>query len=161
MLTYEKAYELFQYLPNGELKRKVTTSPRAIKGKIAGSIGKRGYKCLSINGKKYYNHRVVWLLHNKEMPKYIDHIDGNSLNNKIENLRICNLTQNLCNASKRKNNTSGHKGVNWFSPKQKWRARISMYGKEYHFGYFDEIEKAIDAVTIGREKIHKEFARHA
>lgn len=161
MLTYEKAHQLFKYLPNGELQRKVTTSNRAIKEKIVGNIGKYGYKYFSFQAKKYYNHRIIWLLHNKEMPNYIDHIDGNPLNNKIENLRICNLTQNACNSSKRSDNTSGYKGVSWFKPHKKWRARISMYKKEYHFGYFDTIEKAVNAVTIGRKKVHQEFARHA
>lgn len=161
MLTYEKAHQLFEYLPNGELIRKITTSPRAIKGMIVGFIGKRGYKNFSIDGQKYYNHRMVWFLHHGYMPRYIDHIDGDPLNNKIENLRVCNLSQNLCNSTKRKDNTSGYKGVSWFKPQKKWRARISMYGKEHHFGYFDEIEKAINAVKIGRIKIHQEFARHA
>jgi hypothetical protein len=161
MLTYEKIHELFEYLPNGELMRKVSTSPKAIKGMIVGCVGTRGYKYFSINAKKYYNHRIVWFLHYGKMPKYIDHIDGNRLNNKIENLRECNLTQNSCNSLKRKDNTSGYKGVNWFKPQNKWRARISMYGKEYHFGYFDSIEKAVHAVTIGRKKIHQEFARYA
>lgn len=161
MLTYEKIHELLKYLPNGELLRKVSTSPRAIEGMIVGCVGTRGYKYFSIDGKKYYNHRIVWFLHNKKMPKYLDHIDGNRLNNKIDNLRECNLTQNACNSLKRKDNTSGYKGVNWFKPQNKWRARINMYGKEYHFGYFDSIEKAIDVVTNGRKKIHQEFARHA
>lgn len=161
MLTFEKIDQLFEYLPSGELTRKITTSPRAIKGTIVGNVGKRGYKYFSINGKKYYNHRIIWFLHYKEMPEYIDHIDGNRLNNKIENLRICNLTENLCNSCIRKDNTSGHKGISWFKQYEKWRARINIYGKEHHLGYFEQKIEAIKAVQQARLKIHKEFARHA
>lgn len=161
MLTYEKAHKLLEYLPNGELKRKITTSPRAKVGDIVGNIGKRGYKYFSIDGKKYYNHRIIWFLHYGFIPNYIDHIDGNKVNNKIENLRSCNLTQNICNAKTRKDNTSGYKGVSWFKPYKKWKARVHIYGKEYHLGYFSEKQDAIEVVKKARNKIHKEFARHA
>lgn len=161
MLTYEKVNHLLEYLPNGELRRKATTSPRAKKGEIVGNIGKRGYKYFSIDGKKHYNHRIVWFLHHRVLPKYIDHIDGNPLNNTIENLRGCDLTQNICNAKIRKDNTSGFKGVSWFKPYKKWKARVHIYGKEHHLGYYIEKEDAITAVKKARIEIHKEFARHA
>ena len=161
MLTFEKIDQLVEYLPNGELVRKITTSPRAIQATIVGNVGKRGYKYFSVNGKKYYNHRIIWFLHHKQMPDYIDHIDGNKLNNKIENLRICNLTENLCNSSIRKDNTSGYKGVSWFKPYKKWKARINIYGKEYHLGYFSKKNEAIEVAKQARLNIHKEFARHA
>jgi hypothetical protein len=161
MITYDKVNELVEYLPSGELQRKITTSPRAKKGDIVGNVGKRGYKYFSINAVKYYNHRIIWLLHHKSLPAYIDHIDGNRLNNKIENLRACDLSQNLCNARIRKSSTSGFKGVSWFKSRQKWKARIHMYGKEHHIGYFASKNEAIEAVMKARLEIHKEFARHA
>lgn len=161
MLTHEQVNKLFEYLPTGELRRKITISSRAKKNQIVGSIGKRGYKYFAIDGKKYYVHRIIWFLHNGWMPKFIDHIDGNPLNNKIENLRPCDLSQNLCNSRLRSNSTSGFKGVNWFKPYGKWKARVHFYGKEYHLGYFDSKEDAINCVKEARNNIHKDFARHA
>jgi hypothetical protein len=100
-------------------------------------------------------------MHYGFLPKYIDHIDGNPLNNRIENLRPCTASENLCNAKTRKNNVSGTKGVSWFKPKQKWRARVSFNKKEYHIGYFDSQKAAEVAVTLARKNIHQKFARNA
>lgn len=160
MLTQKQANSLFQY-QDGELIRISLIGKRAKIGETAGYLGKRGYKYLSVYKKKYYVHRVIWLMHYGAFPKAIDHIDGNRLNNKIENLRACTATENLCNAKTRSDNISGIKGVGWFKPKQKWRARLSFNKKEYHIGYFDEKEDAINAILEARLKIHKEFARHA
>ena len=160
MLTQEQANSLFHYY-DGELIRISLIGKKAKLGAIAGHVGKRGYKFLSIRSKKYYVHRVIWLMHYGTLPQYIDHIDGNPLNNKIENLRACTAAENLCNAKTRSDNISGAKGVGWFKPKQKWRARVNFNKKEYHIGYFDKKEDAINAVLEARPNIHKEFARHA
>ena len=160
MLTQQQANSLFHY-SDGELIRISVISNKTKVGDVAGRIGKRGYKYLTFYQKKYYVHRVIWLMHYGTLPKIIDHIDGNPLNNRIENLRACTASENLCNAKTKANNTSGAKGVVWFKPKQKWRARISFNKKEYHIGYFDEKQDAINAVIEARPKIHKEFARNA
>ena len=159
MLTQEQANRLFHYL-DGQLIRISLIGKKAKIGEIAGHVGKRGYKYLSVYKRKYYVHRVIWLMHYGTFPKAIDHIDGNRLNNRIENLRECSNSENLCNSKIKSNNTSGFKGIHWFKPKQKWRARLSLNKKEYHVGYFDEKEDAINAILEARLKIHKEFARH-
>jgi len=160
MLTQQQANSLFRY-SDGELIRISVISNKTKVGDVAGRIGKRGYKYLTVYFKKYYVHRVIWLMHYGFLPKYIDHIDGNPLNNRIENLRPCTVSENSCNAKTRKNNSSGIKGVGWFKPKQKWRARISFNKKEHHLGYFDTKEEAEIAVIDARPKIHQEFARNA
>jgi hypothetical protein len=160
MLTQEQANSLFHYC-DGELIRISLIGKKAKLGAVVGHVGKRGYKYLSIYKKKYYVHRVIWLMKYGSLPKYIDHIDGNPLNNRIENLRACTLAENSCNAKTRSDNTSGTKGVYWFKPKQKWRARISLNKKDYHIGYFNTKEEAEIAVIAARTKIHQEFARYA
>jgi hypothetical protein len=160
MLTQEQVNTLFHY-SDGELIRISVISKKTKIGDVAGRIGKRGYKYLTFYQKKYYVHRIIWLMHYGTLPKILDHIDGNPLNNRIENLRECSDSENLCNAKIRSNNTSGIKGVCWFKPRQKWRARISLNKKEYHLGYFDTKEEAEIAVIDARPKIHQEFARNA
>ena len=160
MLTQEQANSLFHY-SDGQLIRTSVISKKNKVGDVAGLLGKRGYLYITFYGKKHYVHRVIWLMHYGNLPKILDHIDGNRLNNRIENLRECTDSQNLCNSKIKSNNTSGVKGVYWHKLKQKWTARISFNKKEYQMGYFNEKEDAINAVLEARPKIHKEFARHA
>lgn len=70
---------------------------------------------VSHNGTNWFSARVVWILHNGYLDNelVIDHIDGNTLNNNIENLRAVKQVLNNRNASKRKDNTTGVSGVNF------------------------------------------------
>lgn len=160
MLTQEQANSLFHY-SDGQLIRTSVISKKNKVGDVAGLLGKRGYLYITFYGKKHYVHRVIWLMHYGTLPKILDHIDGNPLNNRIENLRECTDSQNLCNRKISSRNTSGVKGVSWHKLKQKWAVRIGFNKKEYHMGYFDKKEDAINVVLEARKKIHKEFARHA
>ena len=91
----------------------------------------------------------------------IDHINGNSLDNRMCNLRRANATENACNSGLRKNNTSGVKGVSWCKKHGKWRTRINFKGKEKHIGFFKNIEDAAKARKSAALKIHGEFAYEA
>lgn len=98
-------------------------------------------------------HRVIWALVHGEWPTQdIDHIDHNSGNNRIHNLRMASHAENMRNQRLPKNNASGVMGVNWSKSKSKWRARLKFEGKEIHVGYFDHREAAANAVASAREK---------
>ena len=105
-------HELFEYR-DGELYWKVNRYRVKSLGKLAGWIENTGYRRVLIDGKKYQIHRLVYMMHYGFMPKTIDHLDGNRLNNKIENLRPATIEENCRNSIKRTNNTSGVKGVFW------------------------------------------------
>src|SRR3990167_923966 len=68
----------------------------------------------------------------------IDHINGNKLDNRLSNLRLCNQSQNNANSSKRKTNVSGYKGVCWNKKYEKWEATITKDYKHIFIGYFDD-----------------------
>lgn len=161
MLTYEKVNQLLEYLPNGELRRKVTTSPKAIEGTFVGNGDLRRYKYFSIDGVKYYNHRIVWFIHHGYMPKQIDHINKNPLDNRIENLRECTQSQNNWNQGVKVTNKSGHKGISWYTRDKRWVAKLNIHGKQVVVGHFKNKEDAVKAMEKTRMEIHKEFARHA
>lgn len=60
-------------------------------------VNGRGYCNGGFSGRTLLAHRVVWFLHHNEWPAVVDHIDGDRLNNRIENLRASNLADNATN----------------------------------------------------------------
>lgn len=130
-------------------------------GKLAGGKHPLGYWTVGICGKRHYAHRVIVAMHTGEFPDMVDHINGNGLDNRIENLRACTKSQNMMNMATPKHNTSGFKGVGWSKQMNKWRAHISLDGKLMHLGYFDDIEAAKNIVAKKRCEMHKDFSRHS
>lgn len=123
---------------------------------------------LSVSGKnKYYLHaginsKVVRLhryILNAPPELEVDHINGDGLDNRKSNLRLCTSSQNNQNASRRTDNTSGYKGVNWFKPRQRWVARIQVDGKRIGLGSFKDKEMANVAYNQACIKYHQEFAK--
>ncbi len=158
MVTQEQVKELFEYKENSLYWKDPLFKTR--KDKPAGCTLNNGYRQISVKYKKYLEHRLIYLYHHGVLPKYVDHIDGNTLNNSIENLRECTHMQNHFNQKKHKNNTSGFKGVSFHVLSQKWRASVWINYKQYHLGLFDDIKDAHTACVNFRNKHHGEFARH-
>jgi len=138
--------EIFDY-KDGELYWKRTFGQRAKAGSQAGYIRSDGYKVIAYEKRIYKAHRIIWEMHNWPIPsnKEIDHKDQNKSNNRIDNLRCCSHAQNAQNPKLSVKNTSGHRGVMWYKPLQKWAAYIRRDGKRKHLGYFDDINDAIAA----------------
>ena len=88
----------------------------------------------------------------------VDHINGDKLDNRKENLRICTHSENLKNQGKRKANTSGYKGVFWHTRMNKWIAKLYSDRKCIHLGYFDCRIEAAKAYNNGALKHHGQFA---
>ena len=158
-LTQDLLHELFEYR-DGVLYWKVAKTNSIKVGDVAGGLKGRGYISVKINNKFYLNHRVIFLMHHGYLPQFLDHIDGNKINNRIENLRPATIAENCRNSRIGKNNTSGVKGVNWDNHVKKWRARITVDRKTVMEKYFKTIEEAAEAVKKAREELHGEFARH-
>lgn len=91
--------------------------------------------------------------------EYVDHINGTTLDNRRENLRIASRIQNAYNRGRGKNNTSGYKGVSYASQKKSkpWRASISVNGKLLYLGYFRTAEEAYTIYCDAAIKYHGEF----
>lgn len=86
-----------------------------------------------------------WLMGEPE-GMYVDHIDGNTLNNSRTNLRVCTNAANIRNGRIRTNNTSGNTGVRQpRGPGTKWEARIRVNYKIIILGFFDTFEEAVGA----------------
>lgn len=87
----------------------------------------------------------------------IDHLNGDTLDNRKENLRACTNSQNTKNRGKQKNNTSGYKGV--FAWGNRWRAKIQSDGVVIHLGAFDIKEDAARAYDREAFVKHGAFAK--
>jgi len=88
----------------------------------------------------------------------VDHINGDTLDNRKRNLRLCTTSENMCNRGKTALNTSGYKGVSWIKRFGKWRAKISKNGRYIHLGYFDNKIDAYKAYSKAAKVYHGRFA---
>jgi hypothetical protein len=89
----------------------------------------------------------------------IDHKDKDGLNNRKSNLRICSYKENSRNKDMQRNNTSGYKGVRFYSKLNKFSAQIKHSNDSIHLGYFTSAKVAAIAYDIAALKYHGEFAR--
>lgn len=105
------------------------------------------------------NIRLHRLIMNCPNGKQIDHINGNGLDNRKENLRICSQSENHQNRSKWGNTSSQYKGVHWHKIVKKWVAQIMINGKRKHLGYFDREREAAKAYNYMAIKHFGEYAR--
>lgn len=153
--------DLINYDPmNGVLTAKVNFSGRQA-GSVIGSQTWQGYYAFSLFGKKCFAHRLAWLLHYGEWPSMsIDHINGIKTDNRIENLRLCSLSQNQFNKPTPKNNQTGVKGVHFSKRDKKYVAGVQVNGKFRSAGRYNDLESAKQAVMKLREELAGEFANH-
>lgn len=118
-------------------------------------ISKTGYPVANINGRVTKLHRFILGLSVGE--GIVDHKNGNPLDNRRENLRVCNAIENARNHGLNKNNISGMAGVSK-TASGKWRARITVNRKEVRIGTYDTIVEAMEARREAERKYYGEFA---
>lgn len=87
----------------------------------------------------------------------VDHINGDKLDNRRSNLRLCTRRQNSRNKRVARSK-SGHLGVYWSNQNKKWNAQIGPNGKSISLGFFDDMQDAIKARKTAELKHFGEFA---
>lgn len=90
--------------------------------------------------------------------RLVDHKNRNTLDNRMENLRICTRQENSMNSIMRKNNKSGHKGIWWCKEFKKWGASYKLGDKNVFLGRFDDKEDAIKKYNEEINKVHGKFS---
>ena len=115
-------------------------------GKPVTTVNAYGYLQVSLNKERVLAHRVAWLIHHGAWPfGEIDHVNGNKLDNRLENLRDVTSSENHKNMPKASNNTSGALGVSWRKDLGKWSAYIKAGGGKKHLGHFSCFDEAVTA----------------
>jgi hypothetical protein len=118
-------------------------------------ISKTGYVVANINHKVVKMHRLIL---NCSENKVVDHINGNRLDNRISNLRICSAKNNSRNKGIGKNNSSGVPGVSKL-PNGKWRVRIMVDRKEIALGRYESFNEAVQVRKQAEIKYFGEYSR--
>ena len=108
------------------------------------------------SGERPAMHRVIMGV---ERDVQLDHKNGNGLDNRRKNLRICNHSQNQANQRKRSRASSRFKGVHRYRNSKRWSAKIHVNGQRVHLGAFDSERKAALAYDRAATKHFGEFAR--
>ena len=143
---YSNIYQLYEYKKGHEWKERKMAKDG------------NGYKRIEfmVNKKKYLFglHRLVYWLHNPDwdimdsnQDNSIDHIDGDILNNNIENLRLVTNQENQWNRTRAK-------GYSWKKKINKWESQIKFNGKCIYLGLFDKKEDARNAYLAAKNKYH-------
>ena len=137
ILTQSRLKELLHY--DGEnLIWRVRPAQHVKVGDFAGCVNPCGYITIKVDKKSYQGHRLIWLyIHGSFPVNGIDHINGNKLNNRIQNLRDVSPKTNRKNSKISSTNTSGITGVSWSKKSGKWQSQIDVDGVKIWLGYFD------------------------
>lgn len=130
-------------------------------GSVAGSPNSAGYILIKVDGRKYQSSRLAWLYHFGQWPEhYVDHVNGDRSDNRIENLRAASPVQNKHNSGPSIVSASKVKGVFWNKKRRKWQARLSLSSsKKRHLGYFHNLSDAARAYETAAVAAFGPFVR--
>jgi hypothetical protein len=145
--------EWFTHLADPEKKSRIWNGRNAGREAFTASDHK-GY--LQGQVLKYHTmaHRVIWAMHFGDWPEAVDHINGDGLDNRIENLRSVTHRENCRNAAIPVTNSSGVMGVRFH--KGVWEANIRVDGRQLTIGCFGSLAEAADA----RKRAEAEYGYH-
>lgn len=155
-VTQDRVRECFNYI-NGHFFP-LSRNRQAVKRDMSVGYKTRvGYHQIGLDGKLYYRHRLVFLYHKGFLPEFIDHINGDKSDDRIENLRECNKQENAINSKPHSDNKTGYKNVGFNKSNNNYRVRMFVKGTRIEGGSFDTLEEASLKAKELREEHHGIF----
>ena len=116
-------------------------------GDVACVVRKKGGKAILL-------HRAII---GAQKGDIVDHVNGDPLDNRRLNIRLCTHDENMRNRRMHRNNRCGVKGV--YACRNKWRATIRVGNRKHHLGMFESLDAARAAYDAAAVRLHGEFAR--
>ncbi len=166
-----KSLELYEYISTQVDYNQSTglftwNSPRANNriqaGDTAGCLTTNGYVTINFayegRTRSVVAHRLAYYMCTGELPRCIDHANGNKVDNRITNLRKRTYSQHRMNAGLCSDNASKVTGVYYRKDCGRWRAEITKDGVRKHLGYFDTKDEAVKARKDAEAKLFGEFS---
>lgn len=127
-------------------------------GTNAGSQRKDGYWSIKLMGQDFLAHRVALYLHTGTWPvAFVDHVNGDTRDNRADNLRPASTAENVFNSKVRRTNKLGIKGVSQI-PSGGFTAEIMRDGRRHYLGCFRSPQEASDAYAAAAKVLHGQFA---
>jgi len=147
MISKEDLDRLYLVVDEGFISRRT--------GRMVGSKNEKGYLRVTIRGKKYRIHRLMYFYHKGRWPDLVDHIDQDKTNNRIENLREVSPSLNKANSDKCYNQ-NGYRGV-FADSCGKFRSEVCRNGLRMKSKRFDTAEEAHEEYLKMRAKVYPEL----
>ena len=146
--SVEYLSERFDYDPNtGKVTNKIRMGARGLKGAESGTVRNTdGYRSIKIDGVTTLTHRIAWkLYHGRDPVGQLDHINGQTGDNRIANLRESNPLDNMRNQKKNRRNKSGVTGVSWDRETGRWCTGLKVKGRHINLGRYEDWFDAVCA----------------
>lgn len=157
-MTQDELLSIFTYEPDTGLLRRHSGGRKPYPWRRTGKDGR--YLVCTIGTKNIYLHRAVFLYHHGYLPEQVDHVDRDTTNNRVENLRAATNAENQYNGRRKSNNRSGAKGVVFHKAckSKPWQAKIVVDKRTVSLGYYATVEQASNAYEQGAKQFAKAFA---
>lgn len=159
MTLQERFNSLFEYHAEGFLTWKIEKRGVPV-GSIVGKSYNSGFVQFNHDDKTYHVHRVIYQMFHGEIEKglFVDHINRNKQDNRLENLRVATRTENNRNKNPYRNSVSSYKGVDFYKRLNVWRARIKVNKNLIDLGGFSSETDAAVAYNEAAKRYFGEFA---